>query len=152
MNGSSSWALPAKGYPIDERKVVESSLELIERGKFTGITDKRMHEFLYPTSYENIELRTLIHDMAGSDAKEVYLRQLRATLDRRNLKEDMRNLEVPTLFLAGAQDKIVPVASIQRSAENCKHGFFSSVDHCGHFVPLEQPAAVNDQIEKFLAS
>lgn len=143
--GSSS-----EGYPPDEKKVVLSSLPLIERGKFHGITDKRLREFLHPDAYADSEIRTLVQDMAGEDAKEVYLRQIRATLDRRDLKEEMKGLSVPVLFIGGADDQIVSIESIERSARSAKRGRFLSVPDCGHFVPLEKPEATNRAIREWI--
>ncbi|QDK37566.1 alpha/beta fold hydrolase [Bdellovibrio sp. NC01] len=143
--GSSS-----EGYPEEEKRIVESSIEIIKKGKFTGITDKRLKEYLYPSSYENTELRQVIHDMAGPDAKEVYLRQLRATLDRRELKHEMNHLSLPALFVGGADDKIVPFTSIERSANVVPKGQLAKISECGHFIPLEQPEALNKSITDFL--
>ncbi len=143
--GSSS-----EGYPIDERKIVESSIGLIERSKFTGITDKRLKEYLHPHSYENHEIKETIQSMAGADAKEVYLRQIKATLDRRDLKTDLKSMSLPVLFLAGADDHIVPLASIQRSADNISSARIAVIEECGHFVPLEKPQEVIKEISGFI--
>jgi pimeloyl-ACP methyl ester carboxylesterase len=144
---ASSW-----GYPAEEKKLVQGSLNLIEQGSFHGISEKRLKEYLHPVSFENLEIRQLIHEMAGTDAKEVYLRQIRATLERRTLIAEMEQLNLPVLFLGGANDQIVPIASIQSSAENMRAATFVSVDRCGHFVPLEQPAVANAKILEFVAS
>jgi pimeloyl-ACP methyl ester carboxylesterase len=143
-------ASSSEGYPIEERKKVLSAMDIIERGKFQGISDRRLREFLHPASFENLEIRSLIHAMAGSDAKEVYLRQLSATLDRKDLRPQTRNLKLPTLFIGGADDKIVTVESVERSAANIPNAKFSALMLCGHFVPLEQPDEANDRIRQFL--
>lgn len=144
-------ACSSEGYPVEEKKIVQGSLALIEKSKFTGITDKRLKDYLYPTSYENQEIKDLIQSMAGIDAKEVYLRQTKATLERRNLKADLKNLNLPVLFIAGAQDQIVPLESIRRSAENISGALLVEVEECGHFVPLEQATELNQTLEEFLS-
>ena len=139
----------SEGYPMDEKHKVMASLPLIERGQFHGITDRRLREFIHPDAYEDAVLRHLIQDMAGVDAKEVYLRQVRATLERRNLTQDMRSIHCPVLFIGGLDDEIVPIGSIKRSAENIDGARFAALERCGHFVTLERPEAVNQEIKTF---
>lgn len=144
--GSSS-----EGYPVEERKIVESTIGLIEKSKFTGITEKRLKEYLHPHSYENLEIKQTIQAMAGADAKEVYLRQIKATLDRRDLKAQLEHLEIPVMFIAGAEDHIVPLPSIRRSAANIPLARLVVIEECGHFAPLEKPEEVKEAIREFLA-
>lgn len=138
------------GYPVEEKKRVLSALDRIEKGKFDGISDKRLHDYLYSASYEKEDLRQLIHDMSGTDAKEVYLRQTHATLDRPDIKDRMNELIIPMMFIAGVNDQIVPLASVQESAENSPNAQFVMIKNCGHFVPLEQPEELNQHLINFL--
>lgn len=138
------------GYPHEEKAVVSSSIQMIKQGNFSGISDKRLKDYLDQTSYDNVELRRYIQKMGGSDAKEVYLRQLEATLERRMLLSDMANIKVPTLFVAGQNDKVVSLASIEKSSINAK-AKLEVVSHAGHFIPLEQPAIVNKILLNTLA-
>jgi pimeloyl-ACP methyl ester carboxylesterase len=116
---------------------------MIKQSKFTGITDRRLKDFLHPKSYDDVEMKQLIHDMAGPDAKEVYLRQLTATLDRRDLTEEIKNLHCLVWYLAGADDKIISLSSIERSQQATPHSKLFTIKDCGHFIPLEQPDKVN---------
>lgn len=147
LMGSSS-----EGYPVEEKKKVLSSLGSVERGHFIGVVDERLKEHLHPSSFANVTLRELIRTMAGADAKEVYLRQMKATLERRNLIGEMKHLKVPTMFMAGVGDSLIPIESIRRSAENVANAKFHAVANCGHYVPLEQPAVVNMYISDFIST
>lgn len=143
-------ASSSEGYPADERQIVVDSLPLIEKGKFNGITDVRLKVYLHPNSYENLSIRKTIHDMAGPDAKEVYLRQIKATLDRRDLRPQMKDLKVPTFFVAGEDDKIVRVEAMQRAHDNLIGSEFLAIFDCGHFVPLERPDVLIPAIQRFI--
>ena len=138
------------GYPEEEKAIVRSSIGMIKKGSFSGISDKRLKDYLDESAYSNAELRQFIQNMGGKDAKEVYLRQLEATLDRRVLLADMAQIQVPTLFVAGENDKIVSLASIKASSINAKADL-AVVSQAGHFVPLEQPDEVCDILIKRLA-
>lgn len=138
------------GYPEEEKAIVRSSIGMIRKGSFTGISDRRLKDYLDESTYTNVELRQFIQKMGGDDAKDVYLRQLEATLDRRVLLADMAQLQVPTLFVAGENDKIVSLESIKASRLNAKADL-AIVPHAGHFVPLEQPDDVCDILIKRFA-
>ncbi|WPU64212.1 alpha/beta fold hydrolase [Peredibacter starrii] len=144
-------AASGEGYPPEEKKLVLDTLPALEKGKFTGITDKRLKDYLAPASYENLEIRNTIHAMAGADAKEVYLRQLKATLERRNISADLQKVTLPMLYVAGEDDKIVLPSAIERTAKNPKNAKFESLNDCGHFVPLEQPGILNMILLDFIS-
>jgi pimeloyl-ACP methyl ester carboxylesterase len=133
-------------YPFHEREVALSAIPFIEKGLFKGITEKRLREFLHPDSYARPELRELIHSMSGSDAGEVYLRQLRATLDRPDLFLKLKTLKCGLTAIAGREDKIVSVEEILK-LEEIKDARVHVLNHCGHFSPLEKPSEVNAILE-----
>jgi pimeloyl-ACP methyl ester carboxylesterase len=145
LMGSSS-----QTYPAHEREIILKSRPLIEKGFFKGITDKRLREFLHPDSYAKPELRDLIHSMAGSDAAEVYLRQLDATMERPELTEKLLHLKCPLTAMAGREDKIVPVESILEFKSTVPGAQVHVIEGCGHFVPLEKPGIVNGILEKIV--
>lgn len=144
LMGSSS-----EGYPPHEKEIILRALPQIERGLFRGLTEKRLKEFLHPKSYEDVGIRNLIHSMAGVDAGEVYFRQLKATLDRRNLSTEIGKIRCPISVIAGKDDKIVPVESILRMERYAPQAEINVLPDCGHFVPLEKPERVNELIHEF---
>jgi pimeloyl-ACP methyl ester carboxylesterase len=139
----------SEGYPADEKAIAMKAFPLLKQGLFKGITDRRLRDFLHPQAYENAELRALIQSMAGPDANAVYFRQLSATLERRDLSKEVRNIQCPVLFIAGIDDRIVSFASIDRSMERFPRANILALDDCGHFVPLEKPEEVNEALLKF---
>lgn len=142
-------ASSSEGYPEEEKQLVLASLDAIRNGPFKGITDRRLRDYLHPKSYENLELKKLIQNMSGTDAKEVYLRQFQAAMERKKLIAEMKNLAIPTLFIGGADDKIIKIDSVARSAQNCGAEFIS-INECGHFVMLEKPQETNLALMEFL--
>lgn len=134
-----------EGYPPREKEIIERALPQIEKGLFRGLTEKRLRQFLHPSSYENPAIRELVRDMAGgADAGEVYRRQLKATLDRRNLSKEIGTLRCPISVIAGKDDQIVPVESILRMEKYAPRAEINILSDCGHFVPLEKPERVNE--------
>ncbi len=143
-------ASSSEGYPEAEKNLVLSSLDAIKKGPFKGITDRRLRDYLHPDSYENLELKKVIQDMSGSDAKEVYLRQFQAAIERKNLMSEMEKLSCPILFIGGIDDKIITIDSVERSALNCGAELVK-IPQCGHFVTLEKPQETNNALINFLS-
>lgn len=136
------------GYPPHEKEIVLKSRAFIQSGFFKGITQKRLREFLHPTSYLKNELCELIKSMAGLDAAEVYLRQLEATLDRRDLTQELGRLQCPLTAIVGKQDQIIPPDTVLEFKKWVHLAEVFLLDECGHFCPLEKPDEVNQILLK----
>jgi pimeloyl-ACP methyl ester carboxylesterase len=70
------------------------------------------------------------------------------------LAERLSEIQVPTLVLSGAQDRIVPVENSLRLAEDIPGAQLVVIENCGHLPQEECPApfleAINDFIENAL--
>lgn len=72
---------------------------------------------------------------------------LLTTFDR---KADLRNIAVPTLLVAGSEDKTAPPSVMERMAKEIPGAAFVVLEGCGHLGPMDQPAAFNTELERFL--
>lgn len=61
-------------------------------------------------------------------------------------------IRVPTLVVVGAEDAIAPVEEMRGMAAAIPGAEFLIVPEAGHMAPLENPAAFNAALEKFLAT
>ncbi len=61
----------------------------------------------------------------------------------------LRQLDIPTLVLWAAEDRIIPVAIGRQLSEDIPGARFASISGCGHFLQEEKPAAVTDHIMAF---
>lgn len=143
-------ASSSDAFPEKEREIVTAALPMIHKGKFRGISDRRLKNYLGPEAYQKQELKDLIQDMAGADAKEVYLRQLAAVINRPNCFAQMKELKVPTLFIASRNDQIIPFDTIEYSARNTPGARLEVLEGIGHFIPLEAPEELVNIINQFL--
>jgi pimeloyl-ACP methyl ester carboxylesterase len=68
-----------------------------------------------------------------------------------DIRDRLDRIRVPTLVLCGAEDQLTP----QKYSADLRAGIVSSrlvtVPDAGHMVMTEQPAAVNQAVERFLA-
>jgi pimeloyl-ACP methyl ester carboxylesterase len=75
---------------------------------------------------------------------------LRGMAIRPDVTELLAGIAVPTLVVVGAHDVISPVAEMRGIAEQIPRAEFVEIPDAGHMSPLENPAAFNAALEKFL--
>lgn len=71
---------------------------------------------------------------------------------RPEMTDYLPQISVPTLVVVGEEDPISPVAEMRQIAESIPGAQFAIISAAGHMAPLENPAAFNEELEKFLAS
>jgi pimeloyl-ACP methyl ester carboxylesterase len=72
---------------------------------------------------------------------------LLTTFDRRAL---LPRIAVPTLLLAGAEDRTAPPSIMQRMAQTISGAEYVVLDGCGHLGPMDQPDEFNQALAAFL--
>ncbi|MBH8554091.1 alpha/beta hydrolase [Nostocaceae cyanobacterium CENA357] len=60
------------------------------------------------------------------------------------------DLKVPTLIVAGEEDKIIPQADVIKLSEKLPDAQLDWLARCGHFPPSEQPEELLFLIQNFL--
>lgn len=73
--------------------------------------------------------------------------ELLTTFDRR---ENLASIAVPTLLVAGSDDRVAPPAVHQKMAKRVPGARFVLLEGCGHLGPMDQPAEFNSVLEDFL--
>ncbi|MES2756036.1 MAG: alpha/beta fold hydrolase [Pseudomonadota bacterium] len=89
--------------------------------------------------------------MVGRMSAEVYAGQTRALLGRPDATAQLAHIAVPTLVLCGQQDGWSPPARHQAMAAMIPGSELRLIDDCGHMAMMEQPAAVLQALEEWLA-
>ena len=91
-------------------------------------------------------LQALIDDVLNRPAYRSFLQNggfeaMTTTFER---------LTVPTLFVAGQEDQIIPPAAVTAAARRIPGATVEWLARCGHFPPAEQPEELLYLIQKFL--
>lgn len=73
--------------------------------------------------------------------------QLLTTFDRR---ARLPAIGVPTLLVAGSEDRVAPANVMQRMAQKIPGAEFLLLEGCGHLGPMDQPDAFNAALRDFL--
>ncbi len=67
-----------------------------------------------------------------------------------NIAERLTTLELPVLVIAGAEDKIIPVADIRKAADEIPAARYVELESCGHVPQEECPQRFMQAIHSFL--
>lgn len=73
--------------------------------------------------------------------------QLLTTFDRR---EQLAAIRVPTLLLAGSDDRVAPAAVMERMTLKIPDAEYVLLEGCGHLGPMDQPDPFNAALASFL--
>ena len=73
--------------------------------------------------------------------------QLLTTFDRR---EQLPGIGVPTLLIAGSDDRTAPAPVLERMARKIPGAEYVLLQGCGHLGPLDQPGEFNQALRGFL--
>lgn len=73
--------------------------------------------------------------------------QLLTTFDRR---AQLPQIRVPTLLVAGSDDRTAPAAVMERMAAKIPGAEFVTLAGCGHLGPMDQPEEFNEALRAFL--
>jgi pimeloyl-ACP methyl ester carboxylesterase len=73
--------------------------------------------------------------------------QLLTTFDRR---KELADIKVPTLLVAGSEDKTAPPSVMQKMAEKIPGAEYVLLEGCGHLGPMDRPREFNAALLAFL--
>lgn len=133
----------------DEIQTRKSILQWLDSNQYTGISRRRADKFIskHNEDYQNA-LNTLLL-MDGELGEEVLKIQLNETTERRSLVENLLEVDIPVLIVAGKEDKFINISALSVLTYQKKHCEISLIDNCVHMVPLEKPKELASLINQF---
>jgi len=126
-------------------------IELAHKGEFKGITPRLLPLYLHPDHLGDVALGDAIIAMAQRLGREAYLRQMTAIMGRPDSRPGLAAIKVPTLVLCGREDAATPLPLSEEIAALVPGAALVVVERCGHLSTMEQPAAVNAALRRWLA-
>jgi pimeloyl-ACP methyl ester carboxylesterase len=116
-----------------------------------------VHEALWPNFVHaerrgDADLERIVAAMGRETGPEVFVRQQRAIMGRRDSRPLLPALEVPALVLVGEGDLLTPPEQAREMAGLLRRATLVVVPDCGHLSTLEQPEAVNRALAAWLAA
>ena len=72
--------------------------------------------------------------------------------DRRDYRDQLPSIGVPTLIVAGQDDALTTPAMARAMSRHIPRAKVAIIPNAGHLAPMEQPQHVNQAIGSFLAA
>jgi pimeloyl-ACP methyl ester carboxylesterase len=88
--------------------------------------------------------------MARSLGPETFEAQSLALRDRRDYGPELEKIEVPTLVLCGAEDRLCPPKLHEELHAGIAGSKLVMIDNAGHLPTLEQPTATTAALRRWL--
>lgn len=137
----------------ERQRIRDRQMESVRQG---GLKEIMRHEmkprYLAQESLERKGLLNGVLEMAMDLGQEVFLRQSVALRNRPDSLESLAHMNLPALVLCGEGDSLCPVSYHELMAANLPLAILVVVPSCGHLSTLEQPAAVNNALLKWLGA
>jgi pimeloyl-ACP methyl ester carboxylesterase len=93
---------------------------------------------------------TTVKEMILNTPKQTLCNTLHALAERRDICNQLQEIDIPVLIMVGKEDKITPIAAAQQMHEKIRDSTLKIIPHAGHVTNLENPTAFKFQLVKFL--
>jgi pimeloyl-ACP methyl ester carboxylesterase len=146
-------ALPdtnARADTDEQRRGREREIALAEGERFAQVCEARWARSVLPDRRSDPALRQVYDRMAAETGPEVFARQLRAIMGRRDSRPMLAAIRVPTLVVVGDADELTPPEQAREMAGLIPTAALAVVPRCGHLSTLERPQAVNAALASWL--
>lgn len=112
-----------------------------------GLLSKLFSDHNYEHQRDVVES---VQQMMESATEHGVIGALAAMRDRADSRPMLGEIDVPTLIVHGADDKIVPLDEARTMANSIPNSEMVVIPNAGHLPNLEQPAMWNEAVTQFL--
>jgi 3-oxoadipate enol-lactonase len=135
--------------PEARRQAIRERVAKVRADGIDAIVETVVKGGLSPhTADEKPEVVAFVRELLTRQPAEGYARSCEAMAAA--VAADVGAIRVPVLLLAGADDAISPVANSEGLAADLADARVHVIERCGHWHPIEQPAAVSQALRDFL--
>lgn len=124
----------------------------VQQGGIEALIPELPSRWLLPAHAHDAALVGLMGSMARSVGVRGQYHQQTAMLARPDSHKDLERVKVPTLLICGRQDPVTPVADHEAMATCVPGSRLVVIEDCGHLSTIEQPVAVTQALDAWLAS
>jgi len=106
--------------------------------------------FAQETFTKNKNAIHAVKEMIISTPKQSLCNTLHALAERKETCTQLHEINIPVLIMVGKEDKITPIAAARQMHELILNSKLEIIQQAGHLSNLENPAAFNTNLVKFL--
>lgn len=123
-----------------------------ERGEHMKLVEGPGVIALHPDAAAKPEIAALRLKIAAAYGAERFIAHQHASKARPDRTSLLVDAEIPLLFVAAEDDKVIAAEQVRRMAEAVPQARLSVVPRAGHLVPIEQPEAIARLLADWTAS
>ena len=137
---------------IDEGKAGRRKmLEMIDRAGTEGVAQEMLPKLLGASTRRNRpDLVNLIEQLIMSNPPQALKAAVAAMMARSDSTDLLKGLHLPAAVVAGDEDALIPLAAAQDLQRALSGSTLDIIRESGHLPSLEQPAAFNAVLKRFL--
>lgn len=140
--------------------ILTGSSGLFESGMGSGFPKRGSYEYIrervgytfYSPDTASKALVDEVFGIVGDNFKTLRILRIARSAQRHNMRDDLRNIQVPTLLVWGLNDNITPPHVAHEFDRLIPHTELYFIDQCGHAAMMEQPTVFNAIIAEFLST
>jgi pimeloyl-ACP methyl ester carboxylesterase len=132
---------------IERRKM---KFTVIEKEGFTGLSYDKAKSLVEKQNKNDKELIKTIQDMFFDLGKESFITQLTSTFYRKDLYEDLINLDIPIWFYYSDNDRLLSSNALDKLLNSEHNMKLISREGTSHNIPLEVPELLSNEIRKWM--
>ena len=132
---------------VERRK---EKFAIIEKEGFVGLSYEKAVSLVEEQNQNDAELIKIIQDMFMDLGKETFISQLTSTFYRKDLFEDLVNLDIPICFYYSAKDRLLNQIALDKLLNNKHNMKIISREGTSHNIPLEVPSLLSDVIKDWM--
>jgi pimeloyl-ACP methyl ester carboxylesterase len=135
----------------DEFRVVrEKAIVLFQQGRAREVIEPNAAMAFHPLHANDPRLVADYVDFVLRAGADQLVRQNRAVIARPDARRHLPQVRCPTLVVCGADDQLAPPDRSREIASLVPGAELVLLPECGHMLTMEQPAAVNAQLRRWL--
>ena len=135
--------------PEARRVAVRERVAKVRAEGIDGIAEGIVKGGVSPNTFTNKpEIVAFVRELLTRQPIEGYARSCEAMAA--SVAADVKGITCPVLILAGREDAVSPVANGEGMLAELPNAKLQVVEDCGHWHPIEQPAAVTAALRGFL--
>ena len=122
----------------------------IEKNGFVGLSYEKAKSLLEKKNQNDVELIKIIQNMFMDLGKERFISQLTSTFYRKDLFEDLTNLDIPIWFFYSVNDRLLNQEAVKNLLLDNHNMNVISRDGTSHNIPLEEPELLSSYIKDWM--
>ena len=148
------WCSPPPGrrrIPLRKRAGRDQSASNVLKNGVAPLAEGMLPLLLSPqTEQSNPALVAAIAGILNGTSVEGTVGALQAMRDRPDSTSTLTEINLPTLVIHGAEDRIIPFQEAEKMASRIPHGRLVKIQNAGHLLNMEKPAEFNAAFKDFL--